>query len=62
MIDIHEDKILAETKKNLVKQLTEEVNYRPSHKKFHGPSSLQKRKHQITYLAYQVLGSHNCSK
>lgn len=54
VIDIHEDKILAETKKNLVKQLTEEVNYRPSHKKFHGPSSLQKRKHQITYLAYQA--------
>ena len=51
VIDIHEDSILAETRRNLTKRLTEEVSYRPMRS---GPSTLSKRKHQITYLAYQV--------
>uniref|UniRef100_A0A8D8RZT3 Proline-rich protein PRCC n=2 Tax=Cacopsylla melanoneura TaxID=428564 RepID=A0A8D8RZT3_9HEMI len=35
-------------------QLSEETTYRPSHKKHDGPTSQQKRKHQITYLAFQA--------
>ncbi|XKL60979.1 hypothetical protein PGB90_008036 [Kerria lacca] len=54
LIDIQEDKILAESKEALAKYLTDEETYRPSRKKFGGPSSLEKRKHQITYLAYQA--------
>jgi hypothetical protein len=37
------------------KALSEETEYRSSHKKKDGPTSQQKRKHHITYLAHQVL-------
>lgn len=36
------------------KHLSEETAYRPSHKKHEGPTSQQKRKHHITYLAFQA--------
>jgi hypothetical protein len=39
------------------KALSEETEYRSSHKKKDGPTSQQKRKHHITYLAHQVLFS-----
>ncbi|XP_054278936.1 proline-rich protein PRCC-like [Macrosteles quadrilineatus] len=54
LIDVSGDKIMPDSREWLTKQLTEEVVHRPSHKRKDGPTSQQKRKHQITYLAYQA--------
>lgn len=54
MIDVSGDAIMPDSREWLTKQLTEEVVHRPSHKRKDGPTTQQKRKHQITYLAYQV--------
>lgn len=54
LIDVSGDAIMPDSREWLTKQLTEEQAHRPSHKKRDGPTSQQKRKHQITYLAYQV--------
>lgn len=51
-IDINEAEILAESKKVAEKHFTDEVMCNPAPKKFSSSSS--KRKHQITYLAFQV--------
>lgn len=65
LIDINQDAVLADSKILLSKQLTEETTYKSSHKKNEGPSNVQKRKHQITYLAHQVfvlpIFNINCS-
>jgi hypothetical protein len=45
----------------IVIYLSEEAEYRSSHKKKDGPTSQQKRKHHITYLAHQVLFTVNRS-
>lgn len=39
----------------LIKNLSEESSYQPHRQKDNLPTSQQKRKHQITYLAYQVI-------
>ena len=48
---------MPDSREWLTKQLTEESQYTSaqSHKKKDGPTSQQKRKHQITYLAFQVI-------
>lgn len=53
VIDINQDDVLAESKRLVTKQLTEE-QCGPA-RKAGGFSSLSRRKHQITYLAFQVL-------
>ncbi|CAA3032949.1 Hypothetical predicted protein, partial [Olea europaea subsp. europaea] len=45
--------LMPDSKEWLTKALSQETAYRPSHKKGDGPTSQQKRKHQITYLAFQ---------
>lgn len=53
IIDVNADDQLTNRNEWLMKSVTEEVTYRP--KKKHGlPTQQQKRKHQITYLAFQV--------
>lgn len=56
LIDISGDSIMPDSREWLTKQLTEESQYTSahSHKKKDGPTSQQKRKHQITYLAFQA--------
>jgi len=53
LIDINETEIRPDKDEWLMKALTEEKPTR-SHKKSGGPSGQSKRKHQITYLAYQA--------
>lgn len=53
IIDVNADDQLTNKNEWLMKSITEENTYRP--KKKHGnPTQQQKRKHQITYLAFQV--------
>lgn len=53
IIDVNADDQLTNRNEWLMKSVTEEMTYRP--KKKHGlPTQQQKRKHQITYLAFQV--------
>lgn len=56
LIEISGDSIMPDSREWLTKQLTEENQYvtAQSHKKKDGPTSQQKRKHQITYLAFQA--------
>ncbi|KAG8251764.1 proline-rich protein PRCC isoform X2 [Homalodisca vitripennis] len=54
VIDVSGDAIMPDSREWLTKQLTEETNHRPSHKRKDGPTTQQKRKHQITYLAFQA--------
>lgn len=53
IIDINEAEILAESKKVAEKHFTDEVMCNPAPSKYNS-STLSKRKHQITYLAFQV--------
>uniref|UniRef100_A0A1B6L6H4 Proline-rich protein PRCC n=1 Tax=Graphocephala atropunctata TaxID=36148 RepID=A0A1B6L6H4_9HEMI len=54
VLDVSGDAIMPDSREWLTKQLTEETTQRPSHKKRDGPTTQQKRKHQITYLAFQA--------
>lgn len=55
VIDVSGDAIMPDAREWLTKQLTEEKNTNiQSHKKKDGPTTQQRRKHQITYLAFQV--------
>uniref|UniRef100_A0A1B6EYH8 Proline-rich protein PRCC n=1 Tax=Cuerna arida TaxID=1464854 RepID=A0A1B6EYH8_9HEMI len=54
VIDVSGDAIMPDSRDWLTKQLTEETSHRPSHKRKDGPTTQQKRKHQITYLAFQA--------
>ena len=58
-MDVNADDFTSTTEYQ--KALSEETEYRSSHKKNDGPTSQQKRKHQITYLAHQVK-YHSCDK
>ncbi|CAG2249242.1 PRCC [Mytilus edulis] len=51
-VDVNADDFISTAAYQIA--LTEETEYRPSHKKGDGPSSQQKRKHHITYLAHQA--------
>lgn len=53
VIDVSQEDVLAESKRLVTMQLTEE-GCTPMPYKLAGPSTLSKRKHQITYLAFQV--------
>lgn len=52
IVDVNADDFISTV--DVHKSMTEEQPERTSHKKGDGPSSQQKRKHQITYLAHQV--------
>lgn len=54
IIDVNAADQLMDRKEWLMKSLTEETTHRPSRKKHNMPTSQQKRKHQITYLAFQA--------
>lgn len=55
VIDVSGDAILPDAREWMTKQLTEEQNTNiQSHKKKDGPTTQQRRKHQITYLAFQA--------
>lgn len=56
IIDISADAIIPDAKEWLLKQLTEEKhdNRSHSHKKKGNPTAQQRRKHQITYLAFEA--------
>lgn len=51
-IDVNADDFISTA--DYQKALSEETEYRSSHKKKDGPTSQQKRKHHITYLAHQA--------
>ncbi|XP_065218340.1 proline-rich protein PRCC [Planococcus citri] len=53
VIDVSQEDVLAESKRLVTMQLTEE-GCTPMPYKLSGPSTLSKRKHQITYLAFQA--------
>lgn len=52
IVDVNADDFISTV--DVHKSMTEEQPERMSHKKGDGPSSQQKRKHQITYLAHQA--------
>lgn len=52
IVDVSGDSIMPDQREWLTKQLTEEQPRSSSKSKLFGPSSQQKRKHQITYLAH----------
>ena len=52
IVDVSADDFISTV--DVHKSMTEEQPVRMAHKKGEGPSSQQKRKHQITYLAHQV--------
>lgn len=52
ILDVSGDAIMPDQREWLTKQLTEEQPRPSSKSKLFGPSSQQKRKHQITYLAH----------
>lgn len=55
IIDLSGEEIMPDSKEWLLKQLTEERKVRShSHRKSQGPSTQERRKHQITYLAFQA--------
>lgn len=54
IIDVNADDQLTDRNEWLMKSLTEESTHRPSRKKHNMPTQQQKRKHQITYLAFQA--------
>nr|CAD7431105.1 unnamed protein product [Timema monikensis] len=56
IIDVSGDAIMPDPNEWLTKQLTEEQQQKShshSHRKNEGPTTQQRRKHQITYLAFQ---------
>ncbi|RZF44701.1 hypothetical protein LSTR_LSTR000653 [Laodelphax striatellus] len=55
LIDVSGDEILPDSREWLTKQLTEEqTTVKQRHNKKDGPTTQQRRKHQITYLAFQA--------
>lgn len=54
IIDVSADDQLTGKDEWLMQSLTEEKVHRPSKRRHDMPTQLQKRKHQITYLAYQA--------
>jgi proline-rich protein PRCC len=57
LIDVSGATIMPDPKEWLTKQMTQEQNtkiHSHSHRKNDGPTTQQRRKHQITYLAFQV--------
>jgi hypothetical protein len=57
LIEVSGDAIMPDPKEWLTKQLTQEQQskiHSHSHRKNDGPTTQQRRKHQITYLAFQV--------
>ncbi|PSN55925.1 hypothetical protein C0J52_00445 [Blattella germanica] len=56
LIDVSGDAIMPDPKEWLTKQLTQEQTkmHSHSHRKNDGPTTQQRRKHQITYLAFQA--------
>ncbi|GFS34577.1 proline-rich protein PRCC [Trichonephila inaurata madagascariensis] len=54
IIDVNADDQLTGKEEWLMQSLTEERVQRPSKRRHDMPTQLQKRKHQITYLAYQA--------
>lgn len=54
IIELSGEEIMPDSKEWLLKQFTEEKTRSHSHKKNNGPSIQSRRKHQITYLAYQA--------
>jgi len=59
IVDVNADSALggtSEIQENLLRELSAagESGYRPQPKKGEGPSAVSKRKHQITYLAFQA--------
>ncbi|XP_063238750.1 proline-rich protein PRCC [Bacillus rossius redtenbacheri] len=55
LIEVSGDALMPDPKEWLTKQLTEERQVRShGHRRDDGPTSQQKRKHQITYLAFQA--------
>lgn len=54
LIEVDGSALRPEPGEWLTKQLSQETGYKPSCKKGTGPTSQQKRKHQITYLAFQA--------
>lgn len=58
IVDVKADDFISAV--DLQKTLTEETQEYAAHRKKDGPTSLQKRKHQITYLAHQV--TYECNR
>lgn len=54
MIEIEGESVFKEAKEWMLKNMTEEQEKDYSHRDKQ-PNTNQKRKHQITYLAYQVI-------
>jgi hypothetical protein len=57
LIEVSGATIMPDPKEWLTKQMTQEQNtkiHSHSHRKNDGPTTQQRRKHQITYLAFQV--------
>lgn len=56
IVDVNQQQVLAEARELLMKGLMDDTTKRVSSSKKKGnePTSQQKRKHQITYLAHQV--------
>lgn len=54
IVDINADDQIGNSAEMLTKYGTEEIAYAPSRKKKDMPTAQQRRKHQITYLAYQA--------
>jgi len=59
IIDVNADDQLTDRNEWLMKSLTEESTHRPARKKHNMPTQQQKRKHQITYLAFQAKEREN---
>jgi hypothetical protein len=55
LIEVNGDAIMPNPNEWLTKQMTQEQETKThSHRKNDGPTTQQRRKHQITYLAFQV--------
>lgn len=55
LIEVSGDAIMPDPNEWLTKQMTQEQGTKThSHRKNDGPTTQQRRKHQITYLAFQV--------
>ncbi|XP_054714707.1 proline-rich protein PRCC-like [Uloborus diversus] len=54
IIDVNVDDQLTDRNEMLMKSLTQEVEHRPFKRRHDMPTQQQKRKHQITYLAFQA--------
>jgi len=55
LIEVSGDAIMPDPNEWLTKQMTQEQDTKThSHRKNDGPTTQQRRKHQITYLAFQV--------